>query len=83
MLFKANEHGRIKAFLAVLRDERALSFESVGDPKKAVVRTETALTWEVKRPGHATFRIMAEGRNGRVRAVSIFRQGNTAERDDD
>lgn len=73
VLIKANEDGRIKSILGVVRPGKEVPFNLVGDRARAFAQTERAITWEVKRPPRRAFFVMAEGSNGRARAISLFR----------
>jgi hypothetical protein len=69
---KTDEKGRIMSVTGILRPGKEISFEKIGEVKKAPVQSDDAIAWDVVRPKRPLFRVVATGADRKASSISIF-----------
>lgn len=69
---KTDEKGRIMSVTGILRLGKEISFEKIGEVKKAPVQSDNAIAWDAVRPERPFFRVVAKGANRKASSISIF-----------
>ncbi len=69
---KADDKERITYINGTLRPGKEIPFDKIGDTKKAPLQDANTIAWDVLRPGHPLFRIVAKGADRKANAITIF-----------
>ena len=69
---KANDKGKITYINAFLRPGKEISFDKIGDTKKAPIQGADVIAWDVLRPHRPLFRVVASGKDRKANSVAIF-----------
>jgi hypothetical protein len=69
---KSDENERITSINAFLRPGKEIPFEKIGEAKKAPVQDANTIAWDVLRPNHPLFRVVANGADRKASSITIF-----------
>lgn len=69
---KADDEKRVQSITAFVRPGREIPFDKIGEAKKAPVRSETTIAWDVIRPKRAPMRVVASGKNSKANVIKLF-----------
>jgi len=69
---KSDENERITSINAFLRPGKEISFEKIGETKKAPVQDANTIAWDVLRPNRPLFRVVANGADRKASSITIF-----------
>ncbi len=69
---KADEHDGITSLEGFLRPGKEIPFEKIGETKKAPILTNSAVAWDVVRPGQDLIRVVARGEDRKASSISMF-----------
>ena len=69
---KADEKEKITYLSGFLRPGKEMSFEKIGETKKAPLQDATTIAWDVVRPNHPAFRVVASGADRKANNIMIF-----------
>jgi hypothetical protein len=69
---KANDKGKITYINAFLRPGKEISFDKIGDTKKAPIQGADVIAWDVLRPHRPLFRVVASGKDRKANSIAIF-----------
>jgi hypothetical protein len=69
---KADDKGKITYLNAFLRPGKEIPFDKIGDVKKAPLQSANVIAWDVIRPHHPLFRVVASGKDRKANSIAIF-----------
>jgi hypothetical protein len=69
---KADAEKKITYINAFLRPGKEIPFGKIGETKKAPVQDAQTVAWDVLRPNHPLFRVVASGANERASSITMF-----------
>jgi hypothetical protein len=69
---KTDAKERITYILANLRPGRERPFGKIGELEKAPVQSESTVAWDMIRPKHSLFRLVARGADGKASSITLF-----------
>ena len=69
---KADDKEKITYVSGFLRPGKEISFEKIGETKKAPVQDANTIAWDVLRPKHPAFRVVASGSEHKAKSIMIF-----------
>jgi hypothetical protein len=69
---KSDESKRITHINAFVRPGKEIPFEKIGDTKKAPLQDVNTIAWDVLRPNHPLFRVVAKGADRKANNITIF-----------
>ena len=69
---KADDQERISYIKGFLRPGKEIPFDKIGDAKKAPVQDANTIAWDVLRPDHPLFRVIATGADRKATSIMIF-----------
>jgi hypothetical protein len=69
---KADDKEKITYVSGFLRPGKEISFEKIGETKKAPVQDANTIAWDVLRLKHPAFRVVASGSERKAKSIMIF-----------
>lgn len=69
---KTDDQERINYIKAFLRSGKEMPFEKIGETQKAPVQNANTIAWDVLRPEHPLFRVVATGAERKANSITIF-----------
>lgn len=69
---KADDKDRINYINGSLRPGKEISFDKIGESKKAPVQDANAIAWDVLRSVRPLFRVVARGAGRKANTITIF-----------
>jgi hypothetical protein len=69
---KVDDKGHITYINGFLRPGQEISFDKIGETKKAPAQSSNVVAWDVIRPNRPLFRVVASGKDRRANSVTIF-----------
>jgi putative alpha-1,2-mannosidase len=69
---KADDKERITYLSGFLRPGKEIPFDKIGETKKAPVQDSNTIAWDVARPKHPLFRVVAAGAERKANNIMIF-----------
>ena len=69
---KADKKERINYIVGLLRPGKEVGFEKIGEVKKAPIRSDNFIAWDVIRPNRPHIRVVAKGNGGKADNITIF-----------
>jgi len=81
---KADEKERLIYVAGFLRPGKEIPFDKIGEIKKAPIQDDRVVAWDVVRPEHPLFRVVARGAEHRASSITIFlvKQPQSGSRDE-
>lgn len=67
----ADDKERVTAITGILRPGKEMPFDQVGEVAKAPVHDNRAVVWDVLRPDHPLFRVLAKGAGGKANTIML------------
>ncbi len=71
VLLTSDKHERVISIDGYLRPGKEIAFSEIGRLTEAPVQTEQMMAWDVLRPNHPLFRVVARGDKGKARRITI------------
>lgn len=69
---KTNEKREIENLTGFVRPGEEVSFDAIGNTKKAPLQSDTTIVWDVIRPDRPHIRLVAEGRDRKASVIKVF-----------
>jgi hypothetical protein len=69
---KTDDEERITYIMGLLRKDKEMSFEKIGQLDKAPILTNSTVAWDVVRPNRPLIRVIARGENRKASSITIF-----------
>ena len=69
---KGTEKNGITSILGTFRPGKEMPFDKIGEVQKAPIHGATNVAWDVARPNHPLTRVVAQGTNGKAKAITIL-----------
>ena len=68
----ADDKEHINSITGILRPDKQMLFDHIGEVSKAPLKDNDSVVWDVLRPGHPLFRVVARGADGKAGTIRLF-----------